>query len=565
MPVNELERFDNIREDPVRGRYDPTYWGRIPKFEIPASIIQNDHLILSGKALAMLMILAQSAKAAIRARSRQLPWVEVTMTQDLLAERSGYRKNSITAGMGELKAKRFILPSRGERRGGQFGVNAYLLCNPVTGEPLTSTGTNFYYRNQVPYLHLPVCVVKETSADWSLASMTSSEVRLYLALCWLGNKNRTGKFLSKPSDLKRTASLSTRDTMLTALDSLEGMRLVGVERGGGGMWEIELLDPLTGEPPHVETGDSHDAPASYRAIRQRGREVPLNLNAGTPEQMLELLMESLPAGDPMRPQSNGNRMIRCPFHADNNPSCSVDPVRRIYHCFGCDKSGRLRELIAKLRGISMGDSIELMGRRVGEQVVYRDPDENAEAIYSYYRENGKLVKQVLRCPGKRFLQRRPASGGGWIWNLDGIPPMLYNLHRLQNARVVCICEGEKDCEIFDRLSLHSALGGDVVPTTSGGVESWHDELADALRGKQVILMPDDDVPGATYAEKVAASLRLRDMEPRIVSFHDDGAKDLSEFIEAGHTADELVERIGSDWVAVGASSPFDAPAEFEPA
>jgi DNA primase len=326
-----------------------------------------------------------------------------------------------------------------------------------------------------------------------------------------------------------------------------------------------MLDPYTGEPPYRETRDPKDDPANYYAVGNRGRETPLNLNNGNRDLVIELLRDSVPEGDPITPQGKGNVTIRCPFHADNTPSCSVDPVRRGFHCFGCGAHGQFRELIAKLRGVAPGEAVGIIGRALGAQVVFRDPDSKAEAIYDYRDANGNLVKQVLRYPGKRFLQRRRDRNGSLIWDTEGVGPILYNLMRVQLANTVCICEGEKDCDTFNGLSLHPASGGDVIATTSGGAESWHDQLADELRGKRIVLMPDDDEAGARFAENVAASLLQRGILYRTVTFGDVGAKDLSDFLALGRGREEVVERIGGDWVSVAAPSLFTVPAEFEPA
>lgn len=560
---NHLSENNNIRGNVVSNRYAPGYWGGLRQFEIPVSIIQDGQLVLKGSGLAMLLILAQSAKASRYRRSRLESCLEVWMTQKTLRERSGVSKDRITAGMRELETHKFIRRVSRRKQNGEFGAKAYQICNPADGEPLEVNGTNIYL-NKAAYLRLPVCLIRETTADWSLSRLSRSEVRLYVVLCWLANRSRSGRFSTTASELKSLASLSTMPTMEKALTQLECKRLVSVGRSVGEYF-VEMLDPYTGEPPHEETGDPRDNPANYKAVRSSGAENRLNLNAGSREQVIELLRSCLPEGDIMRDQSNGSVMILCPFHADRNPSCSVDPVGRGFNCFGCHKHGQFRELIAKLRGISPGESVAVIGRALGEEVVFREPDRNAEAIYSYHDANDKLVKQVVRYPDKRFAQRRPASEGGWIWNINGNRPILYNLMRVQLATIVCICEGEKDCDSFNSLSLHSAEGGDVVATTSGGADSWQDVLADELRGKRIILMPDDDEAGARFAENIAASLVQRGIEYRTVSFHDAGVKDLSDFLASGHGSEELVERVGRDWLSVTEPVLIGTPLVFEPA
>ena len=59
----------------------------------------------------------------------------------------------------------------------------------------------------------------------------------------------------------------------------------------------------------------------------------------------------------------------------------------------------------KLQGTSKGEAIQHRAAIAQLEVEYHDPDSKAEAIYCYQDSQGKLAKQVLRYPGKRFLQR----------------------------------------------------------------------------------------------------------------------------------------------------------------
>ena len=69
-----------------------------------------------------------------------------------------------------------------------------------------------------------------------------------------------------------------------------------------------------------------------------------------------MLRDAVPAGQPITKQGDDNLMIRCPFHDDSTPSCSVSLTKPCYRCFGCGKSGTRRALLAKLTGDSEADS-----------------------------------------------------------------------------------------------------------------------------------------------------------------------------------------------------------------
>ncbi len=41
--------------------------------------------------------------------------------------------------------------------------------------------------------------------------------------------------------------------------------------------------------------------------------------------------------------------ILCPFHADGDPSCSLNDEKNIFHCFGCGVSGDIIEFYRRLK------------------------------------------------------------------------------------------------------------------------------------------------------------------------------------------------------------------------
>jgi DNA primase len=128
---------------------------------------------------------------------------------------------------------------------------------------------------------------------------------------------------------------------------------------------------------------------------------------------------------------------------------------------------------------------------------------------------------------------------------------------------VVICEGEKDCEAVMALSLWTVDGGELIATTSGGANSWQDQFADELCGKRIVVMPDNDEAGALYADHIIASLLRRGIEHRVVSFGDGGAKDVSQFLEDGGSRDQLMTRMGADWVAESDPTTVERPSVFE--
>lgn len=155
------------------------------------------------------------------------------------------------------------------------------------------------------------------------------------------------------------------------------------------------------------------------------------------------------------------------------------------------------------------------------------------AVYDYSDEAGSLAYQVLRYEPKSFSQRYLAESGGWI-NRKSPRQFLYQLPRVLQAPIVIVVEGEKDC---DRLME----AGFVATTNAGGANApWLPEYTEALRGKEVILIPDNDPPGRKRVERIARSL----VGCATVVYLDlEGCKDVSEWFDKGHSELELIRLI----------------------
>lgn len=59
---------------------------------------------------------------------------------------------------------------------------------------------------------------------------------------------------------------------------------------------------------------------------------------------------------------NRSGMVRCPFHADHNPSMKADDR---FYCFGCHASGDVIDFTARLFGISLKDAVKKLAADFG--------------------------------------------------------------------------------------------------------------------------------------------------------------------------------------------------------
>jgi len=54
---------------------------------------------------------------------------------------------------------------------------------------------------------------------------------------------------------------------------------------------------------------------------------------------------------------------RCPFHEEKTPSFSVDPVGKLYYCFGCGKGGDVIRFVQESENLDFAGAIEWLGER----------------------------------------------------------------------------------------------------------------------------------------------------------------------------------------------------------
>lgn len=241
----------------------------------------------------------------------------------------------------------------------------------------------------------------------------------------------------------------------------------------------------------------------------------------------------------------------CPFHKERTPSFTVTPEKQLYKCFGCEAGGDVFEFVKRAEPCTFEEAVREVAERIGmvdhpvveqfraRQVSAAPVEAKAAkvemkhvATYPYVDERGELLYEVLRYEpvggeGKKtFKQRRrhPVTGdmvnginegvyayrNGEYWParegesgeaLEAVRRVLYRLPEVLAAKVVVYVEGEKDVATVEAL-------GFTATTNSGGAKSpWSDEYAEALAGRTVVVMPDQDDPGKAKGKALLGLLK----------------------------------------------------------
>jgi 5S rRNA maturation endonuclease (ribonuclease M5)/RecA/RadA recombinase len=163
--------------------------------------------------------------------------------------------------------------------------------------------------------------------------------------------------------------------------------------------------------------------------------------------------------------------------------------------------------------------------------------------YDYIGDHGVLEYQVIRIDyadgSKTFRQQRPDGKGGWIKNLKDVRKIPYNLPEIlhQSKRAVWIVEGEKCVDRLRELGI-------VATTNNGGSGNWTEEHSQWLKGRKVVIVPDNDEAGQKHAAKVINSLIgvAEDIKLLDLSSELPNKGDIVDWLDTGKTKESLVAK-----------------------
>jgi DNA primase len=83
----------------------------------------------------------------------------------------------------------------------------------------------------------------------------------------------------------------------------------------------------------------------------------------------------------------------CPFHDERTPSFGIDPVQKVYHCFGCQASGDVFTFVQETEGVDFKGALELLAERYGVE-LQREQEDPREAEKRKRRE--RLLELLKR-------------------------------------------------------------------------------------------------------------------------------------------------------------------------
>jgi 5S rRNA maturation endonuclease (ribonuclease M5) len=221
----------------------------------------------------------------------------------------------------------------------------------------------------------------------------------------------------------------------------------------------------------------------------------------------------------------------CFKHDDKNPSLFANKSTGQLHCKGCNYRASLFDFYMERHNVDFQTALQEIAKESG---LTTGPKKSIVKTYDYVDESGNLLFQAVRYEPKDFKQRAPDGKDGWIWNLNGVRLVPYNLPEVLKAEDVIIVEGEKDVETLKGI-------GFTATCNPMGAGKWKPEYNEFFKGKKVVIIPDNDDPGKRHAQTVAKNLKDISESVKVVELPDLPEKgDISDWLALGHAKEELI-------------------------
>jgi DNA primase len=105
----------------------------------------------------------------------------------------------------------------------------------------------------------------------------------------------------------------------------------------------------------------------------------------------------------------------CPFHSEKTPSFMVNPVRQIYHCFGCNKGGDIFAFLMEYENMTFAEALEKLADRAGVKIERPAGHDQGwglkESLYGINAEARRFFSGNLQASkqGLSYLKERGVS------------------------------------------------------------------------------------------------------------------------------------------------------------
>ena len=108
-------------------------------------------------------------------------------------------------------------------------------------------------------------------------------------------------------------------------------------------------------------------------------------------------------------KAGANYSGRCPFHEERTPSFSVNPVEKLFYCFGCGAGGNLFGFVQQKENLDFAAAVEYLADRCGISLEYEESDARGEAERRRRERLRGMLEQATRYYERVLLESPVAA------------------------------------------------------------------------------------------------------------------------------------------------------------
>jgi DNA primase len=197
-------------------------------------------------------------------------------------------------------------------------------------------------------------------------------------------------------------------------------------------------------------------------------------------------VELVGARTELRPAGPRRMTGLCPFHDERTPSFGIDPVEKLYHCFGCGVGGDVFKFAMETEGLDFAGALEVLAERAGIELE-REAEDPRDA-----ERRGRRERLLA------LLERTAAYYVRVLWESDeAAPARAYLAERGLEQEVLREFRIGFSPRSWDRVVVASRRAGysedELLAAGLGSRRREGPGLVDRFRGR--IMFPLADVKG----------------------------------------------------------------------
>jgi DNA primase len=100
----------------------------------------------------------------------------------------------------------------------------------------------------------------------------------------------------------------------------------------------------------------------------------------------------------------------CPFHDERTPSFGIDPVNKLYYCFGCGKGGDCFSFVEETEGLRFPEAMQFLADRYGVELEVEAEDPQEAARRARRERLLELLERTATFYVRHLWESREAAG-----------------------------------------------------------------------------------------------------------------------------------------------------------